>query len=363
MNEGSVSNASLPAWQWPSPDRTAWERACRPCDPFDRSVGRAMIWKESTRHIYRYDYGRWLAWLQQTGELDRRAAPADRVTEARVRAFYESLQDGGLAAYTIAGALMGLSRVLSVLAPNGDFRWISIASRRLHGEAKPLKDLGDGLPTIEEILKLAYELMWEAEHGRFHLPTDRAIMFRDGLIIALFTHRALRIANLSDIQIGTQLERQGDGWKLVFSATEMKGGRRFEAPWPEELVRALEHYIEVHRPVLLRQPVPPPTPSGALWISQGARPMDASNIRLRVQKWTAEELGVAVNPHDFRRLAATTIATEQPDNVGSVPYILAHSSLAMSEKHYNKAKQVDASLLYQEALAMTRRRKRAMPVK
>ena len=57
-----------------------------------------------------------------------------------------------------------------------------------------------------------------------------------------------------------------------------------------------------------------------------------------------------LNPHLFRDIVATMIATEDPEHVHMILPILSHRSLKTSEKHYNHAKSLDASRRYQDVL-------------
>lgn len=57
-----------------------------------------------------------------------------------------------------------------------------------------------------------------------------------------------------------------------------------------------------------------------------------------------------INPHLFRDIAATSIATEIPEDVGIVRSVLGHSDMRTGERFYNQARSVSVSLAYQAAL-------------
>jgi site-specific recombinase XerD len=48
-------------------------------------------------------------------------------------------------------------------------------------------------------------------------------------------------------------------------------------------------------------------------------------------------LGIALRPHAFRHIAATSIAEYDPEHVNIIRDILGHASLNMAQKHYNRA--------------------------
>ena len=49
------------------------------------------------------------------------------------------------------------------------------------------------------------------------------------------------------------------------------------------------------------------------------------------------QFGVAKRPDAFRPVAATPIAETDPEHVNIIKDILGHATLAMAEKHYNRA--------------------------
>ena len=342
---------------WPGPDRAAWRRALMPFDPFEPSVGRASLWKVTTRRTYEGGYGRFLAFLAWIGELDRAAAPGDRATEAHLRAFHARLKADGLAPYTIAGHLMGLARVLAAMHPERDFSWITRASRRIHGEAAPVRDVTLQFRPLEEIRGLAWRLMWEAQNGVFRGAVDRAILYRDGLLLALVGGpRPLRRSNLAAIRIGEHLRRRGDEWWLSFPASEMKNGRPFECPWPEESAPALELYLAEHRPVLLGSSAEDSFLVDALWISSGRKkPLSRGDVAYRIKKRTGDAFGTPITSHTPRHMVATAIATLRPESAALIAGVLGHASVEAGEESYNKARQIDAAMRYQEALREMRK--------
>ena len=86
--------------------------------------------------------------------------------------------------------------------------------------------------------------------------------------------------------------------------------------------------------------------------------MGASAIEYQIRRRTEDEFGTAINPHSFRRLTATTVATFDPENVQAAAAVPGHSSLRTTQKHYNKAKMVDAGRRYHDALGKQRGRRK-----
>ena len=83
--------------------------------------------------------------------------------------------------------------------------------------------IGRGAGRISSADVRVRELMAEAEASHCALPVDRALMYRDGVLLSLWILRALRIANLASIEIGRQLLSDGNGgYRLEFAGVEMK---------------------------------------------------------------------------------------------------------------------------------------------
>jgi integrase/recombinase XerD len=79
--------------------------------------------------------------------------------------------------------------------------------------------------------------------------------------------------------------------------------------------------------------------------------LDPNSIPNRIKKHTRAAFGKHVWPHLFRDCVATTIAIDDPKHARSIMNILGHSTPAISEKHYNQARSVDASRRYQRIIA------------
>ena len=57
-------------------------------------------------------------------------------------------------------------------------------------------------------------------------------------------------------------------------------------------------------------------------------------------------LGIAINPHLFRDIAATTFALERPDLVSLTKDLLNHASFATTDKFYLQAQSMAAGRRY-----------------
>jgi len=338
-----------PVAEWPVADRTAWQAALAPADRLDPEAGFANRWSEASRNKIVRGYGRWLGWLERAGRLDQVSTPESRATREQVREYLAALEDMLYAPYTIAGRLQELGNALRAIAPVHDWRWILRAAGRVREQARPVTDLRARMQPPGDVVQLGLDLMEAADNDRFRTIFERAVLYRDGLTLAALIHRPLRIKNFASITLGRNLQRRGEAWWLAFEPEEMKAKRPLECPWPDELQEHLERYLDVHRMVLLDG-----SASNALWVAKGGAGMTSMVLGHRITKRTEDEFGAAINPHTFRHIAATTIATDDPENITGVAGVLGHATLETSEKHYNKAKMIDAVRRYQVTLRAAR---------
>ena len=140
---------------------------------------------------------------------------------------------------------------MRVLAPDMDWRWLAELWMRLGRRAEPVVNKRLRLRPAHDLIDLGRSLMASAEQETGWSERQRAVYYRDGLMIALIASRPLRLRNFASIVFGVHLVQQSGGWWLQFPATGMKAKRPYEVAFPAALVPELEHYLAVHRPVLL----------------------------------------------------------------------------------------------------------------
>jgi integrase len=345
----------LPSPEWPEPDRLAWAEALRPTDAFDLVQRPATSWRPKTRQSVENGYGRFLTWLAAQDLLDPETTPGSRITRDRVRAYRTELART-VADYSVVARIAQLGQALRVMAPEQDWGWIRRGSERLGAKAVPVRDKRARMQPAHEVLQLGLDLIEKANRDPYLPPVMRAKIYRDGLIIAFLILRPLREANLGDLDLDLHLLEVGAGWDVTFGDNETKQKRGMEMSWPEQLSDELACYLEVHRPVLLactRKNLPP---TRRLWISGHGTAMTYGAIALQVKARTKVAFGVEINPHLFRDIVATYIATHTPEQADDIALVLAHSNQRTSERHYNHAGRLRATDRLQEIVAAKRKR-------
>jgi hypothetical protein len=123
----------------------------------------------------------------------------------------------------------------------------------------------------------------------------------------------------------------------------MKAKGRYEVAFPVALVSELEHYLAIHRKVLLVGESGRLSPgTHALWVSEVGTMLEKGALARRIRKHTKEAFSASLPPHWFRDAAATFIAVEDPQHVRDSHHILGNT-FAVTEKYYNQARGLEAS--------------------
>jgi integrase/recombinase XerD len=288
-------------------------------------------------------------------ELD----PGDRVTQPRVTAYIADLARNN-GDFTVLCRVQELYDAMRVLAPHQDWRWLRQIHNAVRSRSEPARDKRARIQPAAELVRLGKALMEQAETAVHKPSLARAVWFRDGLMIAFLAHRPLRLSNLAAVMLGRHLIRQTRGYRLFFTAEEVKNRRPIDTAVPTSLVSDFDRYLDHHRPVLLtRGGRERPVMCEALWVSEAATPLNPGSIPNRIKKHTSAAFGRYLSPHLFRDCAATTIAVDDPKHARSIMNILGHSTPATSEKHYNQARSLEASRRYEKVIANLIRRLKA----
>jgi hypothetical protein len=95
-------------------------------------------------------------------------------------------------------------------------------------------------------------LMAEAEAATHRSALARARQFRNGLMVALLALHLIRLKNFAALAIGRSFKKVNDSWWIVLSASETKGKRADERSIDKCLIRWIDRYLNIHRPVLAR---------------------------------------------------------------------------------------------------------------
>lgn len=334
--------------EWPAIDQRRWRQALV-VSSFLNGVGPATKWSERRCNMVEQGYGQLLSYLARSGQLDPDQPPEGRVTPASIEGFVKELSDR-VASWSVAMMVQSVQRMIAVMAPEADWQWLSLVVRNLKSAAKPERDKRPHMVAPEQVYQLGIALMQTAE--TLSNPYFRATMARDGIIICLLICCPIRIANLTNMQIGVQLNFDCDRYRLAFGADETKTGYAYESELPPELTVFMDRYLRIERRTLLALGTGDPTKQ--LWISRWGTSMGEAAIRTQIEKRTKEAFGKHVWPHLFRTIAATGFVDFAPEKVVLVADLLGHTNMRTSEKYYILANGARAHKQVQDTLRGSR---------
>jgi integrase/recombinase XerD len=349
-----------PIESWPANDRALWGQGVEKGGLFEFS-GVGAAWSDGSRLKTASGYKAWLSWLAAKDILEPNLKPADRVTRERVAAYVTELR-AERAPYTVLCRVRELYDALRVMAPEGDWKWLEHLYRALSARARPRRDKLSRLKPTADLAALGERLMDEADTAPKWSKRREALCYRDGLIIVLLAYRPIRLKNLVMMRVGRHLIKANGRWQILFSAEETKSHRAFEALLPA-LEPRFERYLTHYRPVLMsgkcpsrQADAPPIHPEfDALWVSGVGTQLAYSALADRITRQTRAAFGKSISSHLFRDAAATSIAIDNPKHIGDASHVLGHADHRTTEKHYNHARSLEASVRHAEVLARLRK--------
>ncbi|NDR57911.1 tyrosine-type recombinase/integrase [Aliiruegeria sabulilitoris] len=328
---------------WPCEDRKAWEALFAEGDILD-GRGPLAHWRETTRRKCAQSYGYWLAYLERMGQLGGTTHPADRLTPETVKAYVETTLDR-CTVETTHMRLNELAKVVRAMSPESDWEWLTNVEGRLrkqcrHGELKRRAGV-----TALDLYAWGFGRMQSAEADETLSPKERAVQYRQGLLIAFMISRPLRRRSLLALRVGKGLVETGGHFFLCLEPAEMKDNKALDQQLPLGLEGVMARYLSHHREILLDG-----AKTDALWVTKYGGEFSVSGFVGSLAKLTRREFGEVLRPHAFRHIAATSVALEDPENVNIIASVLRHGSLETSETYYNRARGIDAIQSYQNVV-------------
>ena len=343
--------SAMPYESWPAIDRALWFEAMSASELLD-SGAIAATWRDATRATVTESYGYAVDWLLKRGHLRSHERPAQRWSKPVLADYIADLKKH-VSAVTTKQRVLNLERALAAMEPESDRSLLRLAVRRLEtpvSHAQKRERLQE--PVALEALGRA--LMDAARRGEAVSRRKNAVMFRDGLQIALLARRPLRKGNFASIEIGNHLVQERDTWRLRFAADEMKNHQDLDILFPIELKSDLEEYLQAYRPLLAGSLYR----DARLWVTYHYTPQSAHALQLSISRRTEQGFGKPINPHLFRDCAATSIAIDDPEHIRVAASVLGHRSFATTQRHYNLSRTIDASRTVNAFLDGARKRAR-----
>ncbi|MCV2880369.1 tyrosine-type recombinase/integrase [Sedimentimonas flavescens] len=353
---------------WPNHDRQAWETALTAGGLFDDD-GAFAHWSLGTERLHRQHYGQWLSFVHRKHPALINDGIGDRVTLATVQGFVEDartrlttrrhprtgLREGArpLSLQTVADLVRSLYVVLRGLEPATEWTWLRSVANKLYQRSDPYR-LKPPIPiTAHQLYHWSLDRLQALMNEEQLDPFERATAFRQALMIGILIWAPVRCRALMAMTVSGHVNRTSESYWLRFRAEDMKDKRARSYLLPEAFVGAMERYLQEVRPILLQGNL-----SDALWISRRGNPMSEDSFSGGLVLVTKREFGCELSPHSFRHIAATTIAECAPEHANIIRDVLGHATLAMAEKHYNRATGQKACAVYQAIITSISREAR-----
>jgi integrase/recombinase XerD len=334
---------------WPRRDREALERCLRKCGLFDTSP--AADWSSDTVDRRTRSYGTFLFFALVRRQLRGEVSPQPQ--GSLLADFIQDLK-GRVELTTVAIVLTGMVALLKVLRPCEDRSELEAAAHYYNRiAAKLASDKRTMLPVGASDLYFAG--MARIERFEKEATTDplAGVASGDGLMMMMLAASPVRLKNLHASRDGVHVVKTAAGfYEWRFSPAEIKNSERVQAELPAGLTTLIDRWRYEVRPFLLRG-----NEHDAMWVTTRGNAMSRTTVYWRFCNATEEELGVRINPHAVRHIAATSIAVSMPESVRMIPFILNNDDRTAQE-HYNLADQLSASQQYLHRLEV--RRQQAM---
>lgn len=164
------------------------------------------------------------------------------------------------------------------------------------------------------------------------------------LEFAIFT--LLRIDNIAGLREGRHLHwskpnRQGD-LLLELPESEVKNGTRIRLRLPPSVADRIRLHMERMQPRLRGRGCDP----AALFPGRGRERKRGDTLSRQFRRAVRDGLGLTVNPHLVRHLAARLVLKRRPAGYGLVSRLLAHKSVETAFRHYSGLEVTEAFELW-----------------
>ena len=314
---------------WPTSDRDAWMRACKPARALS-APGPAAHLRSITQQKHAKEWGYFLRFLEIEGLLNDDEKIGDRLTVPRLGDYIDAIT-AGCRASTVRRRVMQLSYAVAAMVPDRDWTWVrrhpALPTER--EAAASSKERAHCDPAA--LVAGARELCRAAEGLKD--PLLAAVRYRDGVLLAFAFWSVLRRKNLAELVIGKTIIITPDYARVIFQPGMVKNDQVLEMQVPAWLLPDLRHYIDKHRPSLLRGGAD----GGELWINREGQPLSYNALYGLFQKHGLAMVQKKIHPHSTRYSMATAVLSDNPLDIDLAAACLGHRNENTTERFYNQA--------------------------
>ena len=334
----------LPFCNWSAVDSEAWSVAITPASIFD--ARRSLHDRSGNQcRVLCTAWGRWLGYLSQI-EADIGAGGTGHLKRDIIKIYTESLFEH-FSPVTVRSYMTSFLIVAEHMFPAEPLSDLRSVTRSIQKRISPV---GKYMPELVDTVTLdhaATQMLHDAERVKNRYRA--AGLYRDALASKMLVYAPLRIGNMGALRLGKEISKVGPQYRITVAGEHAKAKKPLTYPLPTSITPFIERYLEHYRPLLLecRGRHWQAGKKDAFWISRDGSEQRPRTLGRHIGDLTEQYLGTRVSPHRFRRIAATSIAVMAPDKINLIKGLLGHSTLSMSERHYNRAGTIQAGMKFQ----------------
>jgi integrase len=203
---------------------------------------------------------------------------------------------------------------------------------------QPLSDQG-----VLAHLYMLPDLLWEEAANLVASKPYKACLLRElSLALSILSYCPIRLRNLIELDINANIRRIGRRKALLFiPGSTVKNGKTLEFHLPEEILHRIDLHVARRAGRLC--------PAGTPWLfprRDGGAPLSTALLGNRITAVIRERLGIAVNAHLFRHIAANVILEENPGGFDIARLVLGHSHLSNTIDTYAGLSSTSAAASY-----------------
>ncbi len=346
---------AMPLKKWPKRDHKLFTAGLK--NSSRRLRGGATSKKaDATKDGWRREYGIALNWLQENNLLTEVSDPASRWPQRILERYVEYMVSLEYAAVTIHTRIGRLKRALQVMTPGNRLKHFEDIRRELD-PPKPRFDPVVLLVDAQQLKQLGIDLMETARRETDLDAKDRADRFRSGLQIALIASRPWRRRTFTLMILWKHLRKIHNAWRMEAAPENTKNRRGLRTWVPKDLNAFVDEYVTFDRNILCSGAT---EPTDALWVTRKGRQQTKEQFYREYCRYTRERFGTHITLQATRKIVATTVAINSPENAQIAQTLLGQSGPEVGEQYYNFATTIAAlndNSTVMDGLAKNRKKK------
>lgn len=173
-----------------------------------------------------------------------------------------------------------------------------------------------------------------------------ALLAQSSLAVSIELIAPLRVKNLAALDLTRHLQWVENSCFLVIPASEVKNNRDLQYELQPVAIKVLNTYLNIYRPLLVAT-----GPDNAkIFISRSGSQKRPDQLSTQITAFLREHLGLRINIHLFRHLAAYLFLRAYPGEYESVRQFLGHKSTTTTTSFYTGLEQLDTNRRYDAIL-------------